>query len=229
MKFNIYCQSFLFRRIFSDENVFYDSKQKLKLRQLKAAEMNARARPQRTVIAGRRAHPSGGQAFQLLQQTMHFAELQPLTAAAAVTGRVPAPDDFRPSKRLQELFERCLQTTHDDSAGGSSEISTFIDYDALAFSDDKLMEMWSQMCGSPMSDARGGPLLEGHLHVDNNEGDDDDDDDDIDLDVDYDLLLNTPPATPLVIPPEAASKPSTIGTDNLKGLVQVHQSIVDNN
>lgn len=139
-----------------DDLVFYDSKKTMRTLHQKAADMNRNMK-----------------ALQAIQQTLRHAsrasaswsgaarDMGPgATAAAAVAGDDAAAGagagaplqaaEFFPSRRLQELFDQCLQdsTQFDDESEDTS--SSDIDYDALVFAEqvkiyDELRNVWSQV------------------------------------------------------------------------------------
>jgi len=134
----------------ADDLVFYDSKKTMRTLHQKAADMNRSMK-----------------ALQAIQQTLRHASRaasaswsagtrDPLSPAGAAAGDSAGASssppvsaaEFFPSKRLQELFDQCLQ----DSAqfDDDSDTSSDIDYDALVFAEqvkiyDELRTVWSQV------------------------------------------------------------------------------------
>jgi len=115
-------------------------------------------------------------ALQLLQRTL---SLRPISPGGG-------PNEFKPSKRLEELYERYMM----ESDSSSSNDSSPIDYEALVFSDDELyhtlQKVWSAYLISDDDDddvpCENGSLPDGDCYEEKAESD-------IDLDIDYDALL----------------------------------------
>jgi hypothetical protein len=154
----------------TEDKVFFDSRKKKQKRHLEAAMFDVQAAPKvyhRQPALDRSAH-----ALLLLQQTLSLRPVSP--AVPCGTGQ-----EFIPSRRLQDLYERYML----ESDSSSSDDTSTVDYEALVFGDGELyhnlQKVWS-MCYSTDND-----------DVDNYGINDvfDDGESDIDLDIDYDALL----------------------------------------
>lgn len=112
-------------------------------------------------------------ALHLLQRTLSLRPVSPGICQ----------DEFKPSKQLEELYERYMM----ESDSGSSDDTSPIDYEALLFSDGELyhtlQKVWSAYLISDNVDCYDISL------VDDGRGYDEKADSDIDLDVDYDALV----------------------------------------